>query len=147
MAASGGGGQPRAGHHNAWAVCLYDRLALTDERVDDLCATHPLMWSGRQHQLNDRYQDPTRFIAEHRDASPDPVDLTGWHLVDRALHVGPVPAGVLDPGATLLVHLPPTVQLGNKGGEITLLNNTGLKIHGVAYTADQASHSGWTVVF
>ena len=63
-------------HHNAWAVCLYDRHALTDERVDDLCATHPLMWSGRQHQPNDRYQDPTRFIAEHRDAPPDPVEQT-----------------------------------------------------------------------
>ena len=33
-------------------------------------------------------------------ASPDPVDLTGWRLVDRARHSGPVPAGVLAPGAT-----------------------------------------------
>lgn len=63
-------------HHNVWAVCVYDRLALTDERVDDLCATHPLMWSGREHQPNDRYQDPTRFIAGHRDAPPDPVEQT-----------------------------------------------------------------------
>lgn len=63
-------------HHNAWAVCVYNRRALTDERVDDLCATHPLMWSGRQHQPNDRYQDPTRFIAEHRDGPPDPVEQT-----------------------------------------------------------------------
>lgn len=80
-------------------------------------------------------------------ASPDAVDLTGWHVVDRALHVGPLPAVVLDPGATVLVHLPPTVQLGNKGGEITLLNSVGLKIHGVAYTGEQAARSGWTVVF
>ena len=63
-------------HHNAWAVCVYDRHALTDERVDDLCATHPLVWSSRQHRPNDRYQDPTRFIAEHRDAPPDPVEQT-----------------------------------------------------------------------
>ncbi|TCC63150.1 DUF2278 family protein [Kribbella pittospori] len=80
-------------------------------------------------------------------ASPDAVDLTGWHLVDRALHVGPVPAGVLPPGETLLVRLPSTVQLGNKGGEITLLNSAGLKVHGVAYTAAQAERSGWSVVF
>jgi len=39
------------------------------------------------------------------------------------------------------------VQLGNKGGEITLLDATGLKVHGVAYTAAQAARSGWTVVF
>ena len=25
---------------------------------------------------NDRYQDPARFIAEHRDAPPDPVEQT-----------------------------------------------------------------------
>lgn len=80
-------------------------------------------------------------------ASPDPVDLTGWHVVDRALHVGPVPAVVVDPGASLLVQLPPTVQLGNKGGELTLLDNNGLKIHGVSYTAAQAAREGWTVVF
>ena len=80
-------------------------------------------------------------------ASPDPVDLTGWHVVDRALHVGPIPPGVVEPGATLLIHLPATVQLGNKGGEITLVDNAGLKVHGVAYTAEQAQRSGWTVVF
>ena len=63
-------------HHTAWAVCVYDRRALTDERVDDLCATHPLTWSGHQHKPNGDYQDPTRFIAEHRDAPPDPVEQT-----------------------------------------------------------------------
>ena len=52
-------------HHNAWAVCVYDRLALTDDRVEDLCATHPLLWSSGQHRTNDRYQDPSRFIAKH----------------------------------------------------------------------------------
>ncbi|MET9245441.1 DUF2278 family protein [Nonomuraea sp. NPDC003709] len=28
--------------------------------------------------------------------------------------------------------------------QITLLDDTGLKIHGVAYTADQANPEGWT---
>jgi uncharacterized protein YukJ len=80
-------------------------------------------------------------------ASPQPVDVTGWHVVDRALHVGPLPSVVLKPGVTLLVHLPSTVQLGNKGGEIALVDANGLKIHGVAYTADQSARSGWTVTF
>jgi hypothetical protein len=39
------------------------------------------------------------------------------------------------------------VTLGNKGGSITLLDPSGLKIHGVSYTADQARDEGWTVVF
>jgi uncharacterized protein YukJ len=80
-------------------------------------------------------------------ASPDPQDLTGWRLVDRARHDEPVPAGVLAAGETTVVHLAGTVQLGNKGGEITLLDAAGLKVHGVSYTAAQAARSGWTVVF
>jgi hypothetical protein len=39
------------------------------------------------------------------------------------------------------------VTLGNKGGAITLLDAKGLKIHGVAYTEEQAGREGWTVVF
>jgi anti-sigma regulatory factor (Ser/Thr protein kinase) len=63
-------------HHNAWAVCLYDRHALTDDQAEDLCATHPFMWSVGQHRPNDRYQDPHRFIAAHGNAPPDPVEQT-----------------------------------------------------------------------
>jgi anti-sigma regulatory factor (Ser/Thr protein kinase) len=62
--------------HHAWAVCLYDRRALTDDQAEDLYATHPFMWSGKQHRRNDRYQDPRRFIAAHGDAPPDPVEQT-----------------------------------------------------------------------
>jgi anti-sigma regulatory factor (Ser/Thr protein kinase) len=62
--------------HNAWAVCAYDQSALTDDRVEDLCATHPHVWSADQHRPNERYQDPSRFIAAHRDAPPDQVEQT-----------------------------------------------------------------------
>jgi hypothetical protein len=47
----------------------------------------------------------------------------------------------------LTVPLPPTVQLGNKGGSITLLDKSALKVDGVAYTADQGKREGWTVTF
>jgi anti-sigma regulatory factor (Ser/Thr protein kinase) len=61
--------------YEAWAVCLYDQRALGDEHVADLRATHPLIWSHGRHRLNDRFQDPTRFIAG-RTAPPDPVEQT-----------------------------------------------------------------------
>ncbi|MFE9997717.1 DUF2278 family protein [Streptomyces avermitilis] len=80
-------------------------------------------------------------------ASPAPVDLTGWRLVDRLGHGGPVPPGPLAAGATLSAPLSDGAQLGNHGGEITLLDADGLKVHGVSYTAEQAAHEGWTVVF
>jgi hypothetical protein len=47
----------------------------------------------------------------------------------------------------LVISLPPSVQLGNKGGMITLLDNNGLKVDGVAYTGEQAKREGWTLVF
>jgi hypothetical protein len=80
-------------------------------------------------------------------ASPSPVDLAGWHLADRMKRTCPVPATVLAAGATLVVALPPEVQLGNKGGAVTLLDPGGLKVDGVAYTAGDAGREGWTLVF
>ncbi|MFJ3801298.1 DUF2278 family protein [Streptomyces sp. NPDC090088] len=80
-------------------------------------------------------------------ASPAPADLTGWRLVDRIGQSSPVPAGPLAAGATLAVPLSGGARLGNHGGEITLLDAAGLKVHGVSYTAEQAAREGWWVVF
>jgi len=79
-------------------------------------------------------------------ASPDPIDLAGWQIADRMKHTHAL-SGTLAPGATLVVALPPTVQLGNRGGIISLLNAQGLKVDGVAYTQEQAGKEGWTIVF
>ncbi len=80
-------------------------------------------------------------------ASPKPVDLTGWRLADRMKQTCPLPAGPLEAGAVLKVRLAPNVQLGNKGGSITLLDGRGLKAGGVAYTAEQAQQEGWSITF
>ena len=60
----------------AWVVCVYDRQMLTDEQVEDLYATHPVVRVGNQDLLNNRYVDPVQFAAAHRDAPPDPVEQT-----------------------------------------------------------------------
>ena len=39
------------------------------------------------------------------------------------------------------------MQLGNKGGTLTLLDPNGLKVHGVAYTREQAAAEGRTILF
>ena len=59
----------------------------------------------------------------------------------------PTPAIELAAGATLSIRLAPDVQLGNRGGAITLLDHDGLKVDGVAYTADDMPDEGWTVTF
>jgi uncharacterized protein YukJ len=78
--------------------------------------------------------------------TPDEIDLTGWVVLDRGGNrrslSGRLPAGE----ATRVVVAPP-VQLGNRGGTITLLDARGLKVDGVAYTAGQAVREGWTIIF
>jgi uncharacterized protein YukJ len=79
-------------------------------------------------------------------ASPATVDLTGWSIADRMKNKFAL-QGQIAAGAMLKVTVAPSVALGNNGGTITLLDNRGLKVHGVAYTAAQAQKEGWTIVF
>lgn len=90
---------------------------------------------------------PERESVLLLNASPRAVDLTGWALADRAKQTCALPAGPLAAGKTLTVALDNGVALGNKGGSITLLDDAGLKVAGVAYTAEQARQEGWTVTF
>jgi hypothetical protein len=79
-------------------------------------------------------------------ASPGSIELTGWKIADRLKKTHTL-SGTVNAGTTLVVTLPQTVQLGNKGGIITLLNDKGLKVDGVSYTTQQAQKEGWTIVF
>ncbi len=78
--------------------------------------------------------------------TPDPVNLSGWSIADRNKHTFAL-QGTIGAGQTVQVALPPDVQLGNAGGLISLLNQQGLKVHGVSFTAAQASREGWTIAF
>jgi len=79
-------------------------------------------------------------------ASPTLIDLAGWQIADRLKKKFTL-SGTIHPGTAITVTLPQEVQLGNKGGIITLLNSKGLKVDGVSYTAQQAQKEGWTIVF
>jgi hypothetical protein len=78
--------------------------------------------------------------------SPQAINLTGWAIADRQKHKHSL-SGSLPAGQTVVIPLPPTVQLGNQGGVISLLNPDGLKVDGVSYTREQAQREGWTIVF
>lgn len=89
---------------------------------------------------------PEREVVTLLNRSPLPLDLTGWSLVDhggRRLALN----GRLERGATLQVAVRPTVQLSNKGGTLSLLDDAGLKVDGVAWTKTQVRDPGWTIVF
>jgi len=79
-------------------------------------------------------------------ASPSAMDLAGWQIADKLKDKHNL-SGAIDAGATLVISLPSNVRLGNKEGMITLLDNNGLKVDGVAYTEAQAKKEGWTLVF
>ncbi len=74
------------------------------------------------------------------------VDLTGWMLVNREKRRWRLRGG-LAPGEAREIPLGASMPLGNRGGVITLLNRQGLKVHGVSYTAEQASEEGWSITF
>ncbi|MFE6170564.1 DUF2278 family protein [Streptomyces sp. NPDC056464] len=97
--------------------------------------------------VNPRGPAPEAESVTLLNASPDPVDLTGWQIQDRLGRRSAVPAGPLAPGGSLTVRLDAGAQLGNHGGEISLLDAAKLKVDGVSYTADQAGREGWSVVF
>jgi uncharacterized protein YukJ len=90
---------------------------------------------------------PERESVLLLNASPRAVDLTGWRIADRMKQTCDLPPGPLAAGQVLDVALRNGVQLGNKGGSITLLDRSGLKVGGVSYTAEQAREEGWTVTF
>ena len=56
-------------------------------------------------------------------------------------------SGVLSAGGTRTVRIQQPLALSNKGGVITLVDEKGLKVHGVSYTKEQARYAGWTIVF
>ena len=74
------------------------------------------------------------------------INLGGWAIANKAKERYTL-TGVIKAGQTLLFVLPVQVPLSNQGGIITLLNEQGLKVHGVSYTKVQASRQGWTLTF
>ena len=80
-------------------------------------------------------------------ASPQQVDLTGWSILDRDKRQMMLHGGLLAPGDSVRVQVAAPMQLGDRGGLITLLNPDGLKVDGVAYTQAQAAAEGWSIVF
>jgi uncharacterized protein YukJ len=119
----------------AWAVKHPDRACPPDKIIRIIAA-----------QVNPFGGKPEIETVTLLNPSPDDINLKGWSLVDRMKHPHPL-SGTIASGDTLKITLSPQVQLGNKGGIITLLNAQGLKVDGVSYTKDQAADEGWSVVF
>ena len=98
--------------------------------------------------VNPPQADQGRETVTLLNLTPGPVDLSGWSIVDGQEHAVHLDGPVLDAGDTVRLDLTgQDVQLSNQGGTITLLDPHGLKIHGVAYTRQQAALEGWSIGF
>ena len=74
------------------------------------------------------------------------VDLAGWSIADTLKRRMALSGGIAR-GGTLTIVVEKPVELSNRGGLITLLDERGVKVHGVSYTREQARTPGLTVVF
>ena len=91
-------------------------------------------------------KSPEKEVVTLINSAPHDVSLEGWALLDTQKARLPL-KGTLRAGATTTVPLSRPLALSNKGGVITVVDDKGLKVHGVAYTREQARHPGWTLVF
>ncbi|SFU73774.1 DUF2278 family protein [Nitrosospira multiformis] len=91
-------------------------------------------------------ESPEKEWVNILNTSDRAIPLADWQLADKQKAKMPL-SGTIEPGATLRIDIQPPVALSNKGGIITLLNQNGLKVHGVSYTRQQANQPGWTIVF
>jgi uncharacterized protein YukJ len=95
--------------------------------------------------------NPTGPAPEHEtvtilNTSNAAIDLQGWAIANKDKKRLTL-TGSIAAGATRVIDMSADVPLSNQGGIITLLDKSGLKVHGVAYTKGQASKEGWTIPF
>ena len=91
-------------------------------------------------------KSPEVEIVTLLNTSPREINLQGWSLMDTQKNKQKL-TGALKSGEARAVRVDKPVALSNKGGIITITDETGLKVDGVSYTKAQASNPGWTIVF
>jgi len=91
-------------------------------------------------------QSPEVEIVTLLNASPRELNLQGWTLLDSQKNKQKL-TGKLKSGEARAFRVEKPLALSNKGGIISILDETGLKVDGVSYTKAQASNPGWTIVF
>jgi hypothetical protein len=79
-------------------------------------------------------------------ASNQPLSLEQWAVANTTKKKHLL-TGTIGAGESLVISMPRSVPLSNKGGIITLLDAAGLKVHGVSYTKAQAKREGFWLTF
>ncbi|RAM52266.1 MAG: DUF2278 domain-containing protein [Hapalosiphonaceae cyanobacterium JJU2] len=98
--------------------------------------------------LNPSGEDVGKESITLINSSPNKVDLTGWAIANQLKQKASLDGFNIEPGAVVKVPLSgKDVQLSNKGGTLSLLNQEGIKVDGVSYTKKDTQEEGWTTLF
>lgn len=98
--------------------------------------------------INPLGDDPGHELVTLINVGPTPVVPEGWRLLDKAGHEFSVGDLRLLPGIATTVRLPAgSIQLTNKGGNITLVDRASRLVHSVSYSKHQVARQGETLLF
>ena len=97
--------------------------------------------------VNPSGTDPGLERVTVYNTSDGDLNLNGWQLLDRNDHVDRLDGRLPFAEARTFRLSGSGAQLGNNGGTITLLDERGLKVDGVAYTQADAKAQGRALVF
>ena len=120
------------------------------------CEAPTYDYSGAEPRLIPPPPRPAEITSAHKipggpgsavitNMSGKPLALTGWRLLVDAEISFPLPARTLTPGEPLSLPLP-NGALNDRGGLLTLLNASTLKVDGVAYRGGDGE-KGWSTSF
>ena len=98
--------------------------------------------------VNPEGEDSGNEIVVLGNTTTHAVNLNGWSILDRMNRAEPLSDLELAPGGSVQVRLSgQTVQLGNQGGTIRLLDPSGRQVHAVSYSRAQAAVQGRFIRF
>ncbi len=102
--------------------------------------------SSTNEQFNNQ---PFGYTAVIRlNLSNETIDLEGYPILDRLNQKQVLSGQKILPRNVLSIQLDHNaIQLGNKGGSITILDGRGRRLHSVSYSKKQAQQQGWLVKF
>jgi len=129
---------PRTGYLT-WANFLDGDVSPPSREQDDLSDTPVIITKALVNPRGPDGQpgvDPETVTLKNRTDAE--VNLSGWKLRNKNGESHVILAQGIAGGASVTIALVPQVLLSNKGGTITLLNGTELKVHGVSYSKEQA---------
>lgn len=89
---------------------------------------------------------PEREVVTLLNTADRDIDLTGWKLANKQPNTTAL-SGKLAAGGVTQVVVQKPMELSNKGGIVSVLDNRGIKVHGVSYTKEQARTPGLTIAF